>query len=398
MFTSDQNTPPDEEFSLIDILLWIARARNLIIGVTVACVTLALSVAVFSPRTFTASAKVVRETPLDQGVSSIGGLSVLRGMGINLGGGVTGLSPEIYPDILTSREVLLEVLGNPFYFSDLDTMMTLMAYYNRSPSQWGKLLRAVKNVTIGLPRTLSQMFTRSSSASGLMARRSDFTHEEVQNAVITLLNQISTAVDRSSGVMRISVVAMDPILAANVVNVLLSKLQSRIRFIYTQKSNENLDFVQARLDESQTDLDTAENELARFMDSNRSPQTAQLRMEMARYERRVSFQTRVFGDLQSQVIQAEIELQKSKPVITIIEMPVPPTYPTGPRRKLIVFMGAFLGVVLGVGAAFLKSVLKSSEPGSETARKLAEIKEAFAPKSLFASVKSLFRLGRRDGN
>lgn len=94
-------------FSLLDILLVIARNHR-VIGITTAVfVGLALGIAVFTPNEYTASASMIRETQSENAGSLTGGLAALRGLGISIGSGSVGLTAEIYPDILRSRKVRL---------------------------------------------------------------------------------------------------------------------------------------------------------------------------------------------------------------------------------------------------------------------------------------------------
>jgi uncharacterized protein involved in exopolysaccharide biosynthesis len=83
--------------------------------------------------------------------------------------------------------------------------------------------------------------------------------------------------------------------------------------------------------------------------------------------------------MQAQMTQAEIELQRSEPVITVVEKPLPPLEKSSPNRKLIVILSLFLGGGLGVGLAFINSFIGNMEQDEEEKGKLQEIKNAFIP-------------------
>ncbi|MEM1128857.1 MAG: Wzz/FepE/Etk N-terminal domain-containing protein, partial [Bacteroidota bacterium] len=104
-----------EEVSLVDVVLALARHRRLIVGMTVGGVVVGLMLALLSTPVYTASATLVRETESSEGLSGLGGFSMLRGLGINLGMSSTGLTPQAYPDIVRSREVRLAVVRDTFY-------------------------------------------------------------------------------------------------------------------------------------------------------------------------------------------------------------------------------------------------------------------------------------------
>ncbi|MGM0704552.1 MAG: Wzz/FepE/Etk N-terminal domain-containing protein, partial [Bacteroidota bacterium] len=92
----------EEEISLLDILVVLARNRRFVIGCVVGLTMVGLIYAIAAPEEFTADAQVVREVEGGAGPAP-GGLSALRGLGVNLGGTSTGLTSEAYPRILTSR-------------------------------------------------------------------------------------------------------------------------------------------------------------------------------------------------------------------------------------------------------------------------------------------------------
>lgn len=205
---------------------------------------------------------------------------------------------------------------------------------------------------------------------------------------------MAVSVDRASGVMNISVTTSKPLLSVQIARNLLDNLIGRIREIETKKARENLAFIRERFQEVQQELMQAEEELVLFIDSNQDVRTAKLRTELERYQRNVTFKTQLYGDLQGQMTQAEIELQRSNPVLTVIEAPVLPVKSSGPRRKLTVLMGMIIGLASSVGFLLIRNILSVQNADEETRAKLAELREAFSPRHFTNWVQHLspFRL------
>ena len=282
---STQNTPEsrppsyvnDEQdtFSLLDTLLLLTRNIKLIGMSTAIFVLFGLLVAVFSPPKYTASVRVVRETATERTGGLAGGLAALRGLGISIGGGSVGLTAETYPDILMSREVLLAVARSSFYFNDLDARLSLVEYYNQPPGVLGSLLGGLKSITIGLPGTIMRLFQSDDSRPRTLGNMGEFVYptKEDEDTLERLRGLVRVNVDRNTGIMSIAVTTHDPLLSAQLAQVLIQNLTQRVRAIYTQKAYENLGFIQARFAEVNQELETAEEELAVFMDRNRNPQT-----------------------------------------------------------------------------------------------------------------------------
>lgn len=383
--------PLDEEegVSLLDILVVLVRSRKIIGWTTAAFVALGLVIAIFSPSEYTASAKVIRETAPESGGGLPGGLGLaaLRGLGISISGGTVGLTADTYPDILRGRNVRMAVVQAPIFFPDLDTTMTLVDYYSQPPGAVGSVIKGLKAITIGLPRTIKRMF-RDKKATPIFIDGTNelvYPSEEEEKAIKNVLGLLDVRVARSTGIMSVHVTTSDPLISAQLTNTFVEYMMQRVRTIYTQKNQENLEFIRDRFGEAHEGLEEAEEVLARFMDRNRDPQTARLLTEMERLQRQVTFKTQLYSDLQTQLTQAEIELQHREPVITLLEAPVPPLEPSGPRRKLIVFSALMLGLFFGTGFGTVKTYVDHLRRDQETNSKLQEIRDALNP---FRSVRT----------
>ncbi|MBD3276617.1 MAG: hypothetical protein GF372_14980, partial [Candidatus Marinimicrobia bacterium] len=203
--------------------------------------------------------------------------------------------------------------------------------------------------------------------------------EEEDEAMKRVAEMLSVNVDQQTGLMTVSISSWSPLFSANLTERFVNHLIERVRSIRTQKSRENLEFIRDRFQEAEDELRKAEETLAAFDDRYNNPQTAQLNTERTRLQRQVSFKAQLYSDMQAQMTQAEIELQRSEPVITVVEKPLPPLEKSSPNRKLIVILSLFLGGGLGVGLAFINSFIGNIEQDEEEKGKLQEIKNAFIP-------------------
>jgi hypothetical protein len=158
----------EDEVSLLDILLVIARHKQLILRTVLVFTVLGIAYALVASEDYTSTAKVVREAQEDMPSGLSGGLSALRGFGINIGGASSGLTPQAYADIPSRREVRLAVVRDTFYFDDEDTTTTFVDYVDRPPGLIGTVLK----YTIGLPGTLMEALQgeRGTTACGSPVR------------------------------------------------------------------------------------------------------------------------------------------------------------------------------------------------------------------------------------
>lgn len=370
----------EEEVSLLDMLLVVARHKKLILYTTGICVILGLLIAIFSSPEYTSSATLIRETESQQ--AGLGGLSSIgRGFGINIGGKTTGLTAEAYPDIIKSREVRLAVVRDSFYFEHLENSLTLTEYYSREGSLISKIIGGIKGYTIGLPGKVLGLFSGEPEKRMVLTEKGKriYPTEEEENAMEAVAGMLSVNIDRETGLMTVSITSGDPLYSAKLAESYITHLKERIRRIKTKKARENLQFVQERFREAEGELHKAEEKLAKFLDRNTNPQTAELRTEQQRQQRQVNFKSQLFSDLQTQLTQSQIELQRSEPVITVLEKSVPPMEKSGPNRKLTIILSLLLGGGLGIGGAFVLTSINNMKSDEEQEDKLQEIKQRLVP-------------------
>jgi uncharacterized protein involved in exopolysaccharide biosynthesis len=152
-----------------------------------------------------------------------------------------------------------------------------------------------------------------------------------------------------------------------------------VREIRTEKVRERLSFVERRFQEAEKELEAAEEQLAQFLERNQNPTTATLQFRRDRLQRQVSFKEQLYSELQSQLTQARLDLQRRQPVATVVENPVPPRSRSFPNRTLIVLLSLILGGVLGIGGALIKGVFLNAGSTDEAREKLGEIQAHLFP-------------------
>ena len=363
----------EEDISLIDILLIVVRNKRMILMCAGAFAVLGVLVALLSAREYTSSAKLIREAESEASAQSFGGgnLSFLRGMGLNVGGSSAGLTPDAYPDIVKSREVRLAVVRDTFYFPDEGREMTYVEYANRPPGI-GELLI---DYTIRLPWTIKDKLSGDSS-SGSAPTDGLYPTEEEENALIEISKTLGASLDVESGLMTISTSSSYPTLSAAITQSFVDHLVERVREIRTHKSRRNLEFIEDQFAQAAQSLRQAEDDLAKFEDRNNSIQRARLMVEKDRLQRQVMFKSDLYSSLQAQLTQAQVNLQRSEPIITLLERPVPPMKPSGSSRSVMVIYFLILGGVIGVGMAFAKTFLQKRSALEQERLKLEEIQRS----------------------
>jgi hypothetical protein len=393
---------------LVDLLLTLSRGRGLIVLAVLGFGLLGVLYAALTPSEYTATARVVREAG-DESGGLPSGLSSVQGLGLNLeGDGTTGLTPASYPEIATSREVRLAVARDTFYFPSTGRRTTFVDHVNRPPGPLDLVLR----YTLWLPWTVKSALGDlggGAAPAPVEAGSTDaviYPTDAEERAIAALEKKISASVAESGalegggGGMTIATTASDPTLSTRLNERVIDHLRTRVREIRTETTRENLTFIVKRFEEAQQELDAAEDRLARFLEQNRSVLTGgnepQLEFRRERLRREVRFKEQLYSQLQEQVTQTRLQLQREQPVVTIAEKPVPPTAPSAPDWTFTTVLSLFLGALVGVAATFLRAAVRRQGDEDETQQKMHEVRTSLRPSGLVQGVRE--ELGIEDSD
>lgn len=372
---------------MLDLGVVIARQRRVIVVSVLVALVVGVVVALLSPKSYVAEAKLA---PSSTG-STGGALSALRSFGLSLGEDEI-VSPSVYPDIVGSPDFLLALARDTFYIAEEGRPMTLVEYYGRR--SWLSYLNPLNWLSGDEGAPVRDLY------SGALILPTEEEYEAIRE-----LREVLSASEKAGGgllkegpgVITVRAETDDPYLSAAIVERAIRHLQAAINRIKTEKARQDLEFLERKFAQVEAELRQAENELARFLDANRNPQTAQLRAEMERLQRQVSFKEQLYRELQLQKTQAEIQVQKEAPVLSIVQPPVPPDEPSGTSRKLIVLLFLFLGVFVGLGLAFVNHWLSRPPSDDEERRKVEEVRALFRPATWWGEVKALVN-GRKESS
>jgi uncharacterized protein involved in exopolysaccharide biosynthesis len=386
--------PREDEVSLLDILLVLARHKTLIVRTVLVFTLLGVTYALLAPEEFTSEARVVREAQTEGG-DLPGGISsgALSGFGISLGGSASGLTPAAYPDVLQSREVRLAVVRDTFRFPDAERPMSYVDYVNRPSGP----LSTVLDYTLWLPWTLKSALGNAISGSSAPVGTTEsgepmIPSDEEDEALKAISDKISASVDEETGLMTISATAGGPQLASALAESFLNHFTKRVREIRTEKVRQRLAFVEERFREAEQELETEEDRLAQFLERNQNPTTATLQFRRDRLQRQVSFKEQLYSELQSQLTQTRLDLQRRQPVVTVVERPVPPVNPSGMGLRTILIFAVFAGGIVSVGIIFVRTFATAvEERGPTHAAKLEEIRSALRPDGVVRRTRQIFQ-------
>ncbi|TYP95631.1 Chain length determinant protein [Fodinibius salinus] len=332
-------------------------AREKIVKITGAFLVLGLLIALFSPEEYTAEATLMPESQ-EQGLGGKAGslLSQYGGMlGISpsdLSGGQTGsIPPQLYPKIAESLPYQLELMHTPVYFASYDTTAGVHEFYTEiySPSIFGY----IKEYTIGLPGKMADIFSEKKrdmrTLPKKISRDSVLSITEAQMETVKILrDQLLVSVDQETGVLNFSVTLPDANAAAEVSQLGISLLKEQVKAYRTQKTRQNLAFVQQQVDSAKKRFNVIQQKLAEFRDSNLNLATAKAQSREQELQSQYDLAFNLYNSLSQQLEQAKLELQKDTPVLSVLQ-PVSVPLEDNTSGLLILIVSGMLGFLVALG-------------------------------------------------
>lgn len=318
--SSDPNRE-QEDVSLLWILAVLVRERRIMLAFTVAGIVVSLTVALLRANTYTTAFSFVPQSAQDP---SRAGLASLAGQfGISLGA-VGGLSPspQLYADLLLTREVLAPIAGDSFAVGRDDNARVPLAEFlgisgAEAPVVLAKTLRALRNDVIS-----------------------------------------SSVATRTTGVVTVNVRTRSPRVSLGIAERLLQGLNHFNLITRQSQAHEERGFTEGRLEAARASLRGAEDVLQRFLQTNRQfASSPALTFERDRLQREVLLQEQVVSTLAQQYEEIRIREVRDTPVITVIERPTLAARPNASGRVLVVAMGTFAALAVGMLAVLFRDAL-----------------------------------------
>ena len=368
-----QNRPEngDDEIDLLELARTVWENRFLIYKFVALGVLLGVAVALLSTKEYKSSAALMPEYSSESAgggtasrlLQQYGGL-----LGISSGGTYNSSSNairvQLYPQIVSSLSFQQKLASQPFYYAEYDTTASLFDYY--IDIQKPGVLSYVKQYTIGLPGLLVGVFfsdEETESEIDIINQPGERTIVELSlsklQVIENLRQRVTASLDEESGIITVAVQMTDPQLAAKMADFTIQELTRYLVEYRTEKVLRDLQFVEEQLAAAEERFESAQMELANFMDSNRGTLTSRARTQEQQLQSEYDLAFSLYNGLTQQYEQAKLRVQEQTPVFKVLNpVQVPVSDETSGMMILIVFV--MLSVIISIGWIFIRQFLESN--------------------------------------
>ena len=354
----------EDEIDLLELAKTIWNKRMFILKIVGIGAFLGVIIALLSPKEYKSTSTLMPEysTESQGGASSLlsqyGGLLGISGGSYNSNS--NAIRVDLYPNIVQSTNFQMQLMQQPFYFSDLDTTATLFEYYTELNS--AGVLGFVAEYTIGLPRKIlgailpkKELMTSGPGATeeSLVLNLS----KEEFEVINTLRGKISASLDEESGIVSVTVTLPDNVAAAAVTEYTIRELTEYLTEYRTEKVLRDLTFVEEQLATAEVRFEAAQLALAEFRDSNQGNLSARAQTDEQRLNSEYQIAFNLYNGLTQQYEEAKLKVQETTPVFKTLEpVQVPINDETSGAMILIVFI--MLSGIGSIGWIFIVPLIE----------------------------------------
>lgn len=337
-----QHQEEDElEIDLMEYARKLWSARKLLLKVAGIAVIIGIVIAFSIPKKYTAGVTLSPESGKGGG-SSLSGMAAMLGIGsVNMGGDANALNISMTSDIVASTPFILELFDTQVKTLDGEIDTTLVAYLETESAPWWSMVISLPSKAIG---GIMSLFTSNEKETETKAINPFQLTPKQMGQVGAIKSIIMAESDKKTGMTKLSVTLQDPLVAATMVDTVLTKLQKYITKYKTSKAQEDCDYWEQLYKQRQEEYYKAQEKYARYSDANQGVILQSVRIEQERLQNEQSLAFQVFSQVATQLQMSRAKLQEEKPAFAILEPASVPIYPSGTSRKVILVGIVFLAV------------------------------------------------------
>lgn len=367
-----RNVSPEEvDVDLFDSFARIWKRRKTIFLITAIAFLIGIFVAIFAPERFRAQCVFVPQ--VSQGLSSrYASLASLAGVSLDLSGVNDGqINPRVYPFILKHTGFQKELMYTEIHFAKAAEPITLYDYFTDDQYHKFNLFETIGKYTIGLPRLIAHNMapkpTDVESQIVTMLGGGEtpeslpiYSLTKKEYEVARVINRcLKLEVDSKKGYLTLTAKLPEAVASAELCEAAYDLIQKYVSEFKKAKSQANLTFIQGQLKDAKRDYERKQEQLARFMDSNKGSYTAKAEVERTRLKAECELAQQLYSELAKNELTSKMKVEENTVTYTELSPVSIPLKRYSPKRFRTVIIWTLVGFLFGCCHVAFRERLKS---------------------------------------
>lgn len=357
-----------KEADLLQLVSKVLSKWKLILKVTICFMAFGLIMALSMIKEYTAQIVVAPESSSSSMMSGgLGSLASIVGFDLGSMGGDDAIYPLLYPDIVQSLPFMSSLFD--VNVKSLDGTIDTTYFHYKDKLQKKNWVGYVKTAPKKAIKGVLKLFS-SKKQTGDPAVFNPYNLSEKQMQMIDNLNgSISIFVDKKTNVITLSYTDQDPLIAATMVDTIMTRLQNQITAYRTKKVVDDCIYIEKLYLKSKDEYEKAQEAYATYVDRNRNVMQERFLIEKERLEADKDLKNTLYTQWAQQLMLAQAKVQEYTPVFVTLKPAAVPALPSTMRKLMVLVLYTFVGVALAIAYVLLK------EPIVETYHKIFKSKK-----------------------
>lgn len=349
-----ENTKKNNEIDILGIIKKVLEEGRLLLSFILIFAVIGVIVALNKQKIYTTT--VILAPEISGGGSLPESLSSIASMvGVNLGnsgGGVDAIYPQIYPDVLTSSDFIINLF-------DIQVKQEKDSLYK---TYYDHIINDAKIPFWAYPSIwISELLKDKDAEQDNNTRINNFKLTKKQNDILNFVrSNISCIVDKNTNVISISVNDFDPVVSATMADTIQKQLQQYITMYRTKKARNDVEYAQKLYDEARQQYVKARQAYGSYADANEDLLLESYKTKRDDLENEMQLRYNIYNQIAQQLQLAKAKVQEQTPVFSIIQGATVPLKASSMPRSFLVIIYMFVGVLADAAwVLYLRDIVKS---------------------------------------
>lgn len=349
-----ENTKKNNEIDILGIIKKVLKEGRLLLSFILIFAVIGVIVALNKQKIYTTT--VILAPEISGGGSLPESLSSIASMvGVNLGnsgGGVDAIYPQIYPDVLTSSDFIINLF-------DVQVKQEKDSLYK---TYYDHIINDAKIPFWAYPSIwISELLKDKDAEQDNNTRINNFKLTKKQNDILNFIrSNISCIVDKNTNVISISVNDFDPVVSATMADTIQKQLQQYITMYRTKKARNDVEYAQKLYDEARQQYVKARQAYGSYADANEDLLLESYKTKRDDLENEMQLRYNIYNQIAQQLQLAKAKVQEQTPVFSIIQGATVPLKASSMPRSFLVIIYMFVGVLADAAwVLYLRDIVKS---------------------------------------
>lgn len=312
--------------------------------------------------TYTVTSKMAPEVAGKSGGSSLSSLASLAGINLSSMSTSDALSPDLYPDIVSSVPFIVELFNMPVTAEYKGEKIECNYYEylaNCQKAPWYGYIISFPGKVLGWCFSfLGPQEEREPKGFKKLGAVDEMNLTKPQEKIIKgIRERVSVAVDKKTSTITLTVTDQNATIAAELCETIIDNLSKHITSYRTEKARNDLEYYEKLYDEAQAEYFEAQQKYALYVDANQGLVRQSVMTEQERLQNEMDLKYQLYNSCAQQVQMSKAQVQRETPVCATIQPPTVPLQDNESGAKtLAVFI--FLGLLVsGVWVIWGKDAL-----------------------------------------